>query len=51
VIGGVRIGSRVRIGANAVVLEDVPDGATVVGVAARVVRTEPPPGQAGPGAT
>jgi serine O-acetyltransferase len=38
VIGGVRIGSDVRIGANAVVTKDVPDGATVVGIPARVVR-------------
>ena len=39
VFGPVRIGNDVRIGANAVVLEDVPDGATVVGVPARQVRT------------
>jgi serine O-acetyltransferase len=38
IIGGVRIGSRVKIGANAVVTKDVPDGATVVGIPARVVR-------------
>jgi serine O-acetyltransferase len=38
VIGGVRIGSDVKIGANAVVTKDVPDGATVVGIPARVVR-------------
>jgi serine O-acetyltransferase len=38
VIGGVRIGSDVRIGANAVVSKDVPDGATVVGIPARIVR-------------
>ncbi len=37
-IGGVRIGSRTRVGANAVVVHDVPDGATVVGIPARVVR-------------
>lgn len=38
VIGGVRVGSRVRIGANAVVTKDVPDDATVVGIPARIVR-------------
>jgi serine O-acetyltransferase len=35
IIGPVRIGSGVRVGANAVVLADVPDGATAVGVPAR----------------
>jgi len=35
VVGAVTIGSRVRIGANAVVIADVPDGATAVGVPAR----------------
>ncbi len=37
VIGGVRIGSRVRIGANAVVVGDLPDDVTAVGVPARIV--------------
>jgi serine O-acetyltransferase len=40
IIGGLRIGSRVRIGANAVVIDDIPDGATAVGIPARVVRIE-----------
>lgn len=35
IIGGVRIGQGARIGANAVVLHDVPDGATAVGIPAR----------------
>lgn len=38
VLGPVRIGSGARIGANAVVLQDVPPGATAVGVPARIVR-------------
>jgi serine O-acetyltransferase len=37
VLGPIRIGDDVRIGSNAVVLKDVPDGATVVGVPGRVV--------------
>ncbi len=41
VIGGVTIGSGARIGANAVVMHDVPPGATVVGIAARVVAARP----------
>ena len=38
IIGGVRIGSNVRIGANAVVTKDLPDGATAIGIPARVIR-------------
>ncbi len=37
-LGPIRIGSDARIGANAVVLEDVPAGATAVGVPARIAR-------------
>ncbi|NMG46094.1 serine acetyltransferase [Aromatoleum toluvorans] len=37
VLGGVRIGRGCRIGALAVVLCDVPDGATAVGAPARIV--------------
>lgn len=35
VIGPITVGERARIGANAVVMEDVPGGATMVGVKAR----------------
>ena len=38
VLGAIRIGSDVKISANAVVVQDVPDGATVVGAPGRVVR-------------
>jgi serine O-acetyltransferase len=38
IIGNVRIGDEARIGANAVVVDDVPEGATVVGIPAKVVR-------------
>lgn len=36
-IGAIKIGNDVNIDANAVVLNDVPDGATVVGIPARVI--------------
>ena len=38
VLGAVTVGDRARIGANAVVLCDVPDGATMVGVPAHLVE-------------
>lgn len=37
VLGGIRVGNNVKIGANAVVVKDVPDNVTVVGVPARIV--------------
>ena len=40
-IGPIRIGEGARIAAGAVVLDDVPPGATAVGVPARVI---PPSG-------
>ncbi len=39
ILGKITVGDGAVIGANAVVLEDVPAGATVVGVPARVVST------------
>ena len=38
VLGSVSIGTGARVGANAVVVEDVPPHSTVVGIPARVVR-------------
>jgi serine O-acetyltransferase len=38
VLGGIRVGNNVKIGANAVVVHDVPDGATVVGIPAKVIK-------------
>jgi serine O-acetyltransferase len=42
VIGPVRVGDRARVGANAVVVHDVPADSTVVGIPARVVRQRRP---------
>jgi serine O-acetyltransferase len=41
VLGAITVGERAVIGACAVVLEDVPEAATVVGVPAKVVRQGP----------
>ena len=38
ILGDILIGRRAIIGANAVVLQSVPDDAVVVGVPARVIR-------------
>lgn len=40
VLGAINIGDHVKIGANSVVLQDVPPYSTVVGVPGRVVRIE-----------
>ncbi|MBS2028807.1 MAG: serine acetyltransferase [Deltaproteobacteria bacterium] len=37
ILGPVRIGAGARVGANAVVIHDVPAGATVAGVPARII--------------
>jgi len=37
-LGPIRIGNDVRIGANSVVLSDVPDGCIAVGIPARVIQ-------------
>lgn len=40
IIGGVRIGNNAKIGAGAVVLKDVPDGCSAVGVPARIIENK-----------
>jgi serine O-acetyltransferase len=40
VLGNIRIGDNVQIGANAVVVRDVPPNSTVVGVPGRIVKKE-----------
>jgi serine O-acetyltransferase len=39
VLGNIRIGDHVKIGAGSVVVHSVPDNSTVVGIPGRVVRT------------
>ncbi len=39
ILGGVRIGDNVKIGAMSVVLCDVPSGATAVGIPAKIIQT------------
>lgn len=48
ILGNIRIGEGAVIGANAVVLRDVPDGAVAVGVPAKIIkqRSDEPEGQA-----
>ena len=43
VLGPIRIGDNAKIGANAVVLIDVPDNHTAIGVPARIIPQKPPP--------
>ncbi len=40
ILGGIRIGDNVKIGANSVVLKSVPANSTVIGVPARVIKME-----------
>lgn len=43
ILGPITIGSGAKVGSNAVVVKDVPDGATVVGIPARVVGGDDAP--------
>jgi serine O-acetyltransferase len=40
ILGGISIGDNVKIGANSVVLKNVPPNSTVIGVPARVIKTQ-----------
>lgn len=43
ILGPIHVGAGARIGANSVVVETVPEEATVIGIPARIVRTERKP--------
>ncbi len=38
ILGDIKIGNNVNIGANAVVLQDIPDNCTVVGVPGKIIK-------------
>ena len=40
ILGGIKIGDKVKIGANSVVLKSVPPNSTVIGVPGRIVKAE-----------
>ena len=40
IIGPIKVGNNARIAANAVVVKDVPENATMVGIPARAVKLE-----------
>lgn len=40
ILGGIRVGDNVKVGANSVVLKSVPPNSTVIGVPARVIKME-----------
>lgn len=44
VLGPLNLGPSARVGANSVVIEDVPPHATVIGIPARIVQTDRKPG-------
>lgn len=37
-LGDIKVGDNVKIGANAVVLEDIPENSTAVGAPARIIK-------------
>ncbi len=42
ILGPLTVGKSARVGANSVVVEDVPEASTVIGIPARIVQTERP---------
>jgi len=40
ILGGIKVGDNVKIGANSVVLKNVPANSTVIGVPARIIKTQ-----------
>ncbi|WP_200820621.1 serine O-acetyltransferase [Algoriphagus boritolerans] len=40
VLGDIQVGNNVKIGANAVVLKDIPDNCTVVGIPAYIIKKD-----------
>ncbi|MBD0315985.1 MAG: serine O-acetyltransferase [Nitrospiraceae bacterium] len=40
ILGGIKIGDNVKIGANSVVLKNVPPNSTVIGVPARIIKSQ-----------
>ena len=44
ILGPISIGANARVGANSVVVQNVPDGCTVVGIPGKVVRLREPAG-------
>lgn len=40
ILGNITLGDNVKVGANAVVLESVPDNCTVVGIPARIIKRD-----------
>lgn len=40
ILGGIKIGDKVKIGANSVILKSVPPNSTVIGVPGRIVKAE-----------